>query len=301
MDISSLTIFSEVMQLGSYTAVAKKRGVSASSISRTISSLEEELGLRLFQRTTRRLEPTEAGIVYHNRIHKLIDEFESAKLMAKDLSEQMTGTLRVSVPTVYCNKFITPLLSEFSERYPELSLNLMMSDNYVDLLSERVDVAIRLGSLSDSSYIAKRLLDMNFIVCASNNYIVKNGRPTIPSDVKNHECLIFHREGYNMDWHFKSDDNVTEDVPISGKVTINNSEAIRQCAVMGGGIALLPNWLIQEDLDNGKLINLFTDYSVTATDFISAIWLLYPSRSYLPQKVRIFLDFLTEKLNTDEN
>ena len=299
MDISSLTIFTEVMQLGSYTAVAKKRGVSASCISRTISSLEEELGMRLFQRSTRRLEPTEVGIVYNNRIHDLIQEFENAKLMAKDISEQVTGTLRVSVPIVFCNKYITPLLAEFAETYPDLSLDLIMSDAFIDLLSERVDVAIRLGSLSDSSYIAKRLINMSFIVCGSNKYIEKYGRPVEPSDVKNHECLLFHREGYNMDWHFKSSESITEDIPISGKITINNSEAIRQCALMGMGLALLPNWLIQKDLENGKLVNLFPDYTVTATDFISAIWLLYPSRSYLPQKVRIFLDFLTEKFNTN--
>ncbi len=296
MDISTLTIFVEVMQRRSFAAVARAQGVTPSSISRCIASLEEELGVRLFHRSTRSLEPTEAGVIYFERIGPAVTELEFALQLVTDVSKEPRGTLRVTAATVYGEIAIVPLLPKLAAMYPKLSIELILTDVYLNLVEERIDVAIRLGTLQDSSYIAKRVRDMTFHVCASPDYLQRFGKPGTIAEIERHECLLFPR-GNSLDWRFKhnKDGQVTH-VAINGKYLITNSRAIRQCAVAGMGLALLPDWLVDADIAAGKLVALFPDYEVDAADYESAIWILYPSREYLPLKSRVFIDFLSESI-----
>lgn len=292
MEIATLKLFLDVMHHRSFTEVAKHQGVAPSSISRSIAGLESELGVRLFQRSTRKLEPTEAGLAYFERIAPVVSELEAAEQIAQDVKETPKGTLRVTVPTVYGQRHIVPLLPALQERYPELSIELVMSDAYLDLISERIDLAVRLGTLSDSSLIARQLRTMRFHICASPAYLERQGRPDAPDDIRDHQCLLFPRTGYNMNWLFKDDNDAIVEIPVNGQTLITNSEAIRQCALAGMGLALLPDWLIEEDLESGKLVGLLDSYTVSATDFKSAVWVLRPSRTYVPLKVRVFEDYL---------
>lgn len=292
MDISTLKLFMEVAHQGSFTDVAKTEGVAPSSVSRAIAGLENELGIRLFQRSTRKLKPTEAGLVYLERIASIVDELESARQIATDVSEEPRGTLRVTAPTVFGQTHIVPLLPELQARYPSMTIELLLTDAYLDLIEERVDVAIRLGSLQDSTYIARRLQKMDFFICASPEYIEKHGKPDTPQEIRNHNCLLFPRTGHSLNWLFKDNDGNIFEVPISGKCLITNSDAIRQSALSGMGLALLPDWLINTDVQSGSLVTLFDEFTVTATNYGSAVWLLYPSREYVPLKTRVFINYL---------
>lgn len=292
MDLDTLDLFIDVMRYGSFADAARARGVAPSSISRAIAALEGELGIRLFQRSTRKLEPTEAAMVYYERINPVVNEIETARQIALDVTEEPRGTLRVTAGTVFGQLVIAPLLPDLARTYPQLSIELLLTDAYLDLVEERIDVAIRAGSLKDSSYVAKRLSNMTFYVCASPSYLSRRGKPQTPEEIANHDCLVFPRTGYNMDWMFKDAEGVITRIAIQGKYLITNSAAIKQCAIAGMGLTLLPDWLISDAVASGDLVTLFSDYVVTATDYDSAVWILYPSREYLPLKSRVFIDLL---------
>lgn len=299
MDVAALQIFVEVMRQKSFAAVARDRHVDPSSISRTIAGLEKELGVRLLQRTTRRLSPTEAGITYFQQIEPLVEELQQAIAIATDLSEHPRGSLRVTASVSFGQKCLVPLLPEFRQRYPELTIDLLLTDAVVDLFAERIDVAIRLGLLADSSLIAQRLIPTFYRVCASPQYLAQRGPLQEPAEIQHHDCLLFPLPGFRSRWIFKDSQGVLSEVPVQGCVTISNALALQQCAIAGLGLALLPNWLIRDELRLGTLIDVLPQYEVTATEFNTAAWLVYPSRTYMPLKVKILLNFLKQSLQID--
>ncbi|NEQ70352.1 MAG: LysR family transcriptional regulator [Symploca sp. SIO2D2] len=296
MDLSALQIFVEVMIQKSFAAVARDRNIAPSSVSRTIAGLEKELGVRLFQRTTRRLSPTEAGTAYFERIEPLIEEMQQAINATIDISGQPKGTLRVTASVSFGQKCIVPLLPDFGAMYPELTVDLLLTDAIVDLFADRIDVAIRLGLLADSTLIAQQLLRTHYRVCASPQYLQQFGHPQQPNDIQQHNCLLFALPGFRSRWIFKNSSGLTSEVPVHGRTIISNAIALEQCAIAGMGLALLPNWLIDNDLQAGTLVDVFPNYEVTATDFNTAAWLLYPSRTYVPLKVRAFIEFLKNSM-----
>ncbi len=296
MDVSTLHLFIETMRRGSFAAVARDRNLDPSSVSRAIASLENELGVRLFQRSTRRLSPTEAGRLYYARIEPLVDELDRARLVARDTAATAKGVLRVTASVSFGQMCIVPFLPEFMAENPELSLDLLLTDAVLDLLAERIDIAVRLGPLRDSRLVATRLTGTVYAVCASPGYLARAGRPRAPQDLVRHESLLFPLPGYRSRWRFRDADGEIVEVPVRGRCVISTALALRDCAIAGMGVALLPRWLIADALDSGALVDLFPDFDVTATDFDTAAWLLYPSRAYLPLKVRKFTDFLKAKL-----
>jgi DNA-binding transcriptional LysR family regulator len=293
MHIKDLILFIDVMRRGSFAAVARDRDIDPSSVSRAIANLEVELGVRLFQRTTRRLVPTEAGRIYFERVEPLVNELEHAKHAATDVSAAPVGTLRMTTSVSFGQACILRLLPELFRRYPTLQIELLLTDANLDLIEERIDLAIRLGPCPDVFHIGKKLFDTYYYVVASPSYIEQIGPVLKPSDLIEHKCLLFALPNYRSKWKFKDKKGVIEEVPVKGQLIISNALALRQAALDSLGPALLANWLIDTDLKNGTLVNLFPDHHVTATDFNTAAWLLYPSRSYLPLKVRVVLNFLS--------
>ena len=296
MELSSLQIFAEVVRRGSFAAVARARDVSPSAISRSIAALEAELGLRLFQRTTRRLAPTEAGALYFARIEPLVGELEQARQAAADVREEPSGTLRVTASVAFGQTCLVPLLPELHRRHPGLALELLLTDGNLDLIAERIDVALRLGPRRDSRLIGLRLFDTRYRVCASPDYLARAGAIATPEALRGRPCLLFALPGYRSRWIFRDHAGRQSEVPIEGRFVISSALALRDCALNGLGPALLADWLIDGDIAAGKLVDLFPEHQVTATDFETAAWLLYPSRAYLPLKVRAFIDFLRETL-----
>ncbi|MEM6611422.1 MAG: LysR family transcriptional regulator [Cyanobacteria bacterium P01_C01_bin.72] len=295
MDLEVLKVFVEVVRQGSFAAVARDRNVDPSSVSRAISGLEQELGVRLFQRTTRKLSPTEAGIVYCDRITPLIAEMQQAVELVTE-SEQPQGTLRVTASVSFGLKCLVPLLPKFEELYPDLAIELLLTDRRLDLVSERIDLAIRLGQLTDSTLIAQKLMSMRYSVCGSPRYLLQHQLIEKPEDVTQHNCLLFPLAGYRSRWFFRDRQNEVTEVPVTGRTIISNAVGLQECAIAGMGLVLLPQWLTESAIEARKLIKVLPDYEVTATDFNPTAWLIYPSRNYVPLKVKVFIDFCQQHL-----
>jgi len=295
MELNSLKLFVEVMQQRNFTDIAKLHNIAPSSVSRSITALEKELGVRLFQRSTRKLQATEAGLAYFNRVKTIIDELDSAQQQAADLTEMPSGTLRITAATVFGGIKIVPLLAELTNKYPSLTIDLNLTDSYIDLIDEHIDIAVRLGTLQDSNYIAKRLAKMAFYITASPDYLEKFGTPKIPDDITQHKSLVFPIAGFNLNWLFKNAQKEIIEIKTNRSVTISNSNAVRQCTLLSMGLSLLPDWLVEDDIKQGKLIRLFSNYQVTTTSYDSSVWLVYPSKEYLPLKTRVFVDLLLSR------
>lgn len=296
MEINNLAIFIETMRKRSFAAVARDRGVDPATISRAIVSLEEELQMRLFQRTTRKIEPTEAGLVYFERVEPLVEELTKAQLLAIEVNEQPQGVLRIACPVSFAQFNLTPLLPEFSQLYPQLRYELVLTDSAPDLISERLDVAIRVGPLPDSSLIVHKLCPLVARICATPEYLKKHGWPQTPQELVKHKCLLLALPGFTRsNWKFTDKQGQSQEVAVSEFLRTSNAMALKQCALAGMGITLQARWLIGRELQEGSLVDVFPDYEVTAALDEAAAWLLYPSRSYLPLKVRVFVDFLKRK------
>jgi len=296
MDFDSVRIFVEVMKQGSFAAVARQRDMDPSSISRTIAGLESELGFRLFQRTTRKLAPTEAGSEYFARVENLIGEFDRASEAALDLVSLPTGTLRVTACTSFGQRILAPILPKLRSQYPNLTLDLVLMDHHVDLVKEQIDVAIRFGSRPEGDFISRQLIPRHFHVCASPGYIKKYGLTSHPSDLESLDCLLFSMPGYRSAWKFRDSSNDTFKVPVAGHLLVCHGVTMTACAVAGLGPALLPDWLCRDEIRDGSLIDLFPDYECTATDFDTAAWLVYPRYDNLPSKVQVFVEFLRAEI-----
>lgn len=297
MELSTLQMFVAVVRQGSFAAVARDRHIDPSSVSRAIAHLEKELGIRLFQRTTRQLSLTESGAVYYEQVESIVEQMEQAIAAATEVSGQPKGTLRVTASVSFGLTCIVPLLPAFEQAYPALKLDLVLSDAVLDLVGDRLDLAIRLGILTDSSLIAHRLMKTQYFVCASPQYITQRGKPKVPQEIAQHNCLRFPFPGFRSHWRFKDDQGNVESVEVQGQMVISSAVGLRDCAIAHMGISLLPNWLISEALESGDLIDLFPSHTVTATQFETAAWFVYPSKQYLPLKVKVFTEFLQRHLS----
>lgn len=286
----------EVAQLGSFAAVARKLELDPSSVSRTIASLENELSIRLFQRTTRRLELTEAGEIYLNRIKPVLNEFDHALDEAQRVSTGPGGTLRMTTSVSFGQVCILPLISEFKNLYPDIKLELILTDTVVDVVAESIDLALRLGPEPDSELIGTRLLSPKYHVCVSPDYFDSHPVINRPDDLQQHNCIVFTLPEYKSQWLFKDQGANLYQAKIKSDLSISSAVALRECALNGMGPVLLAEWLVNQDIKNGKLISILNDYQVTAENFDTAVWLLYPSRNFLPNKTRVMIDFLKSKI-----
>ncbi len=301
MNTESLQVFVDVVRFGSFSQVARHRAIAPSSISRIISTLEKELGVRLFQRNTRQLSLTEAGNIYFQRVESIVEELSLARHAIQESSRQTQGPIRITASPSFGITCIAPRLNALHQQHPELKVELLLSDKKNDLFSERIDLAIRQGHLTDSNLVAERFLTSCYRVCASPKYLIQKGTPKIPKDLVQHTCLTFPFSGFDQNWHFrnktkrvnqKTKQEDTQSVAINSPIVINNGLALKQCAIDGAGIVLLSNWLVDDAIEDGRLKNLFPDFQVSATDFSDKISFVYPSRSYVPEKVRAVMNFL---------
>jgi DNA-binding transcriptional LysR family regulator len=292
MDIEGLKLFIEVMRAGSFAAVARLHHVDPSSVSRTIALLESALGFRLFYRTTRRLSATEAGALYFERIQPLVDDLEAIGQEARDLVSQPSGRLRLTASVSFGYKVLVPLLPSFRAAHPDLVIDLILTDSVLDLITEKIDLAVRLGSRIDTDLVGVRLKRTRYLVCACPGYLKTAPRLKVPSDLVKHSCVLFPDQSAPAQWRFRAKNGLLTEVFVDGSITITNALALHRAACDGLGPALLADWLVAEDVKSGRLIEMFPKYDVTETDFDTAVWVLYPSRAYLPRKVRATIDFL---------
>ncbi|MEM9378979.1 MAG: LysR family transcriptional regulator [Planctomycetota bacterium] len=300
MEIRHLRLFLDVFRRGSFAAVARDHGVDPSSVSRTIASLEADLGFGLFDRTTRKIAPTEAGEVYYARVAPLIDDLERATELAGGSAKNPRGSLRVLAPVSFSLLNVVPLLPRFLEAYPDIRVHLQLTDALLDLVENRIDVAIRLGPLQDSSYIGQELAPMRPRVCASPAFVARHGAPKAPDDLAALPCLLLDMPGFGSRWLFRDAGGRESYVDVEGRLETSNAVALKQLALSGLGAILQAEWIVGRELADGTLIDLFPDHEVTASYFDNAIWTLRPARAHEPAKVRAFLDFLRSAFAEEE-
>jgi DNA-binding transcriptional LysR family regulator len=299
METSHIRLLLAIVRRGSFAAAARELGIDPSWISRTIAAIEGELGFRLFQRTSRRVALTEAGERYVRRIEAVVDEFDRARDEAVAISAGPVGVLRMTATVSFAEKVVVPLLPRFRVKFPKVELDLVLSDTNLDLIADRIDLAIRLGTGVTGDLVVSKLMDTRYRVCASPDYLAREGRPRIPEDIADRSCLLFALPGFRSRWTFRSSTGSTSEIPVRGSIIASGALALRTLALAGMGPVLLADWLVGDDIVDGRLVDLFPKHHVTATTFETAVWLLYPSRSFLPGKVRAMIDFLRAEVPKD--
>ncbi len=296
MEIDALKTVALVAQQGSFAAAARILDMDPSSVSRSVATTEDALGFRLFQRSTRKLSMTEEGQAYLSRITPLLDEFDHAKEAARQSQSAPSGTLKLTASVAFTDTCIVPLLAQFQQMYPDITVELLPTDANLDLAADAIDLAIRLAPAPKGDLISTKLINTRYLVCASPDYLKTHPPITRPSDLSDHNCLRFAMPEFRRRWKARDQQGTVQDVPISGKLIIGSPLSLRQAAVQGLGPVLLADWLVAQDIAAGHLVPVCGDHDWTVTEFDTAAWLLYPSRSYLPQKVRVMVDFLKAQL-----
>jgi DNA-binding transcriptional LysR family regulator len=296
MDLAALSLFVDVAHRGSFAATAKEHDLDPSSVSRIVAQLEADLGVRLFQRTTRRMTLTEAGDLYLARIEPLMDELRRAGDIAQNVSAGPSGTIRITASVTFGIRRLVPLLGLFRERYPALKVDALFTDANVDLVAERIDLAVRLGATVEGDLIATKLVDTRYRVVASPHYLETAPPLNVPSDLLAHRCILLNLRAFRTRWRFRDAKGVISEVPVDGDITLSAAIALYDAALAGLGPTLLPDWLVDGAIRDGLLLNPFPTHAVTATTFDTGAWLIYQSRSYLPGKVRVMIDFLKEQI-----
>lgn len=299
MKLHNLDLFVAVMRSGGFAAAARSRDVDPSSVSRAIAALESDLGVRLIERTTRRFQPTEAGRSYFNDIEPLLAELDNAGVRSRDLLLQPAGTLRITASVAFGSEVLAPLVAPLQQQYPGIDLQLILNDGHVDLVDEQIDLAIRLGPPPGGDWVRSRLMPVRHRVCASPDWLSRHGPLAGPDELQRHACVLFPLPGYRDRWRFRRSDQQPREigeVAVHGSLSISNALALRRCVVDGLGPGLLADWMIGDALARGQLVDLLPRHEVTASSFDTAAWLLYPSRSYLPRKLRVVADFLRARL-----
>ncbi|WIW48830.1 LysR substrate-binding domain-containing protein [Bradyrhizobium sp. 62B] len=296
MDIDSIRLVIEVARQASFAGAARQRDVDPSSVSRMIAQVEAELGFRIFQRTTRSMSLTEAGERYVRRAELVLQELDAAAEEATALGTIPRGRLRATASVAFGNRCLVPLLPEFRAEFPQLQLELILTDSNLDLVSEGIDLAIRLGPGFSGDLVGAKLFDTRYRVCASSAFLRGKPRPRRPADLSAMSCLLFTFPDFRSRWLFRDRRGEITEVAVQGDLLLSNALAMRDCARAGLGPALLPDWLIDEDLVGKRLVDLFPDWQVTATTFDTAAYVLYPNRAFLPVKVRRTIDFLRRHL-----
>lgn len=272
-----------------FVAAGRALGISPSAVGKNIAKLEASLGVRLFQRTTRRVVLTDEGAQFYQRCRRILDDLQDAQAMMQQAIEAPRGTLRIGLPTIGY-RFLLPVLPEFHRRYPEIQLDLDFNDKLVDVIEENLDAVIRSGALSDSSLISRKLGSFSFVLCASPDYLARRGSPKDLPDLAEHLAIRyrFPTTGKLQEW--KQQDAVIA-VP-TAVITCSNMEAVRAAAIGGLGIAFMPDFLARDALASGALVAILEDTTIPPSQF-SILW---PSSKHLSPKLRAFVDVVAERL-----
>jgi len=289
-----MSVFSEVAQSGSFIEAGRRLGLTSSGVSKKISRFEDRLGVRLFNRTTRTLSLTEAGKALFERCENILVAIEDAEDTARNLSTAPRGILRIAASDALSLQILVPFLKNFSKDYPEVSVLLLPADGGINLLDERVDIALLFDRPTETSFIARKLIDDPWIICASPEYLEQYGTPTRPSDLLNHRCLAIHAKGQTNDqWTFNYGDEA-ETIRINS-VFSGIGLTVKAAALHNMGIARLAHFLVSAEIALGKLKAVLKD-SIKIDD--RAIYAVYPNRQHLPFKTRVFVDALNQYMNT---
>ncbi|KUZ40692.1 LysR family transcriptional regulator [Burkholderia territorii] len=289
-DLPALETFARIVSAGSLSAAARELDLSLSVVSKRLAHLESRLGVRLLHRTTRQQTLTDDGAQFHAQVLRILAEIDRAETLMSDRRGTVGGVLRVTAPGELGRLRIAPLVAAFQRRHPELTVHLMLTDTIVDLLAHDIDVAVRIGSLADSTMIARELAPNHRVLCASSGYLAVHGQPTHPVELRAHRCIVMGDQP-RTEWRFDGAQGAVT-VEVTAALLTNDGGAARTLALEGAGIALKSIWDVGADLQAGRLVRVLPTFAAPA----APLHAVYPGGRHVPLRVRTFVDYLRDQL-----
>ena len=293
--LGAIVLFNKVVETGSFSEAGRQSNLVPSSVSRRIVDLEGWLGATLFHRTTRKLNLTEVGRLFHERTRSIMLDLEEARVMAAALEDKPAGLVRITMPASL-EQHIVVATALFQARWPDVSFGLTSTDRNVDLVAEGFDIAIRAGQLKNSTLRARKLVEVPRWLCASPQYLAIAPRLAHPRDIENHSCLALRRNPGDNTWRFKDGDEVV-DVRVRGEFTANSGNILVTAARHGRGLMLSPDWIMGPPIARGELVKLLPTYPPYPAT--SALYAVHPYQRFVPPKIKVFIDFLIDRFDKD--
>ncbi|MEM6715063.1 MAG: LysR family transcriptional regulator [Cyanobacteria bacterium P01_C01_bin.147] len=289
----SMQAFTQVVEAGGFAAAARKMGLSRSAVNKLVMNLEAALKVQLLQRTTRKVTPTATGLAFYERCIAILADVTEAELAVSNLQTKPQGQLRINAPMTFGNRYLSPLLALFLQQYPELHVELTLSDRFIDPIDEGFDVTLRIAHPPVmSNLIVQVLAPAPVILCAAPSYLRDREPPQVPSDLAHHACLAYGHLATEKPWTLSGPDGEEHKVNVQGPLCANNGEVLQTAAIQGLGITLLPQFIVQSDLAAGRLQHLMVDYAAPEL----SICVLYPVNRHLSTKVQLLVEFLNQRL-----
>jgi DNA-binding transcriptional LysR family regulator len=292
--LAAMRAFARVVESQNFTAVARESGVSQPTISKLVADLETHLGVRLLNRSTRSVSPTDEGLVYYDHCRRILDALDEAEASVGNRRTEPGGLVRIGAPVAFGRLHVVPRMKRFLDLYPRVSVDLVMADRFSDLVEEGIDLSVRIGELSDASLVARRVGRTTRVTVGAPDYFARHGEPKTPEDLADHNCLVYTPLSTVDEWHFEGPEGPIR-VRVKGSFRANNSEAVREAAIAGLGIAVTPTWLFRDELERGLLKVVLHGFEPRRLP----INIVYPSRRFLSAKVQALADFLAAEFRTD--
>lgn len=289
--LTTIKAFAEVASTGNFTRAADRMGLTRAAISKYVKQLEQRLGVKLVNRTTRRVALTEQGRLYHQSIQRILDDLATAEAAVTSYQIAPRGMLRVNAPMSFGMLHLSNALADFMDQFPELSVHLALNDRFIDLVEEGFDVAVRIGDLPDSSLIARRICPIRLMLCAAPSYLEERGAPATAEDLADHDCLIYGYMENSATWRLTDDAGKEHRVSVRSRFCANNGDVLATAAVAGHGIVLLPTFILSDHLRRGDLVRVLPGYGPQTL----ALNVVYPPSRQPAAKIRVFTDFLVAR------
>lgn len=290
--LTDIAVFAQVVESGSFTAAAERLSLSKSVVSKYVTRLEERLGARLLNRTTRRISLTEVGNAFYQRSRQGLLEIQEAEAEVSRLQGEPRGTLRINAPMSFGVLHLAPAMPDFLNRYPGLAVDLQFDDRKVEVIEAGFDVSIRIAQLEDSSLVAKRIAPCRHAIVATPDYLERHGTPITPADLQRHRIVSYQYQESAQQWEFLDKSGKSHSVPVTGILQMNNSLGMREAVINGAGIMRTPTFVVSDDIRKGRLQPLLTNYKTLQL----SIYAVYPQRRHLSPKVRAWVEFLAERI-----
>lgn len=295
--VEAMRTFVRVVDSGGFSAAARQLTIAVSSVARQIDALEAELGVQLLRRSTRTVTLTDAGETYYAQATRILDDLDELHRTLGGLDASPRGLLRVTLPVTFGRLHVAPYIPAFLERYPDLELDLVMSDAVTNLVEANVDLAVRIGAADDLNLVARKLAPHRRIVCASPGYLEKYGTPTSPAEIADHRCLAFSYGSRHRLWRFRRHGKI-EEVRIRGPLRANNAEVLYAAALQSAGLLLMATWLVADAIRQGHLVAVLPDYEASPGPLDVDIFAMFPPGRRTSLKVRCFIDFLQSQFGS---
>ena len=287
----NMSTFIRVVETGSISGAADRLGVAKSAVSRRLKELEEHLGVELFHRTTRRMNLTDTGRAFYHQCVRILEDVLEAELATSEAHGTLKGSLKVALPSTFGLMHMGPAINEFLQQHPQIEFDLDFNDREVDLMQEGFDLAIRIAKLPDSSLIARRLSPIRTVMCASPSYLERMGTPQTPGELIEHQCLVYSLLRDYEYWHLTDSNGKETRTKIHPYLKASTGEFLRDAAVEGRGIILVPSFIAYKEIERGTLVQVLKDYTPQQLD----AYAIYPQTRHLSQRVRAFVDFLVKR------